>query len=463
MSNELIAKQIIEALGGESNIDSVSHCATRLRVMIRDKEKINEKEIEEIEKVKGSFLNSGQFQIILGTGTVNKVYEEVVKLGIATQTTNEQKQSSAKEGNVFQQVIRTFGDVFVPIIPVLVATGLFMGVRGLLTQPQVLHMFGMTPDQISEHFILYSQIMTDTAFIFLPALIAMSAFKVFGGTPMIGLILGLMLVNPVLPNAWGVAGGDVSPIYFFNFIPVVGYQASVIPAFISGFLGAKLEQKTRKHVPEALDLIVTPFITLLIMSALALFVIGPVFRSAENLIISSIIVLLDWPLGIGGAIIGFFHQVIVVAGVHHVFNALEVGLIADLGINAFNPIISAAMAAQGGATLAVGMKTKSTKVKALSFSAFTSVLLGITEPAIFGINLRYVKPFVLGLVGGAIGGFLASLLGLGASGMGITLIPGMLLYLDGQLLTYIFVMLVSIGSGFGLTWLFGFSDDMLAK
>ncbi|WP_346024404.1 PTS transporter subunit EIIC, partial [Alkalibacterium indicireducens] len=260
-----------------------------------------------------------------------------------------------------------------------------------------------------------------------------------------------------------VAGGDAEAIMFFGFIPVVGYQASVIPAFISGFIGAKLEQKVRKFVPDTLDLIVTPFLVLSVMSILALFVIGPVFRSVEGGIVAAILALLEWPLGIGGALIGFFHQIIVVTGVHHVFNALEVGLLADTGVNVFNPIISAAMAAQGGAALAVGLKTKSKKLKALSVSSFISVLLGITEPAIFGVNLRYVKPFVLGLIGGAIGGLLAALFGLQATGIGITLIPGMLLYLDGQLFLYILVMLISIASGFILTWLFGYSDKMLNK
>jgi len=460
MTNESIAKEIIEALGGLENIESVAHCATRLRVIVKEQEQVNQKAVEEIEIVKGSFFNSGQLQIILGTGTVNKIYEGVVKLGAPTHAKLDQLNATKREGNPFKRLIRAFGDVFVPIVPVLVATGLFMGFRGAMIQPEILNFYGLTLDQIPSNFLIYIEILTDTAFIFLPALIAMSAFKIFGGTPMIGLILGLMLVSPSLPNAWKVAGGDVEPIIFFNMIPVVGYQASVIPAFIAGILGAKFEQKVRTLVPETLDLILTPFITLLIMSTLALFVIGPIFRSVEGGIIIAVTTLLAWPLGIGGALIGFFHQLVVVTGVHHVLGALEMALLSDTGANAFNAIISCAMAAQGGATLAVGVKTKSKRIKALSFSSFLSVLLGITEPAIFGINLRYIKPFILGLVGGAIGGLFAALLGLQGTGMGITLLPGMLLYLNGQLLKYIFVTLVSIGAGFVLTWSFGYSDKM---
>lgn len=460
MTHKEIAQQLIEALGTISNIQSVTHCATRLRVIVKDKSKVMESTIENIDKVQGVFFNAGQFQIIFGTGLVNKVYEEVVQLGAPTQSTEEHKSTAAAQGNRVQRIVRTFGDVFVPIIPVLVATGLFMGVRGLLTQPQILSVFGLEPYQVSANFILFTQILTDTAFIFLPALISMSAFKIFGGTPMIGLVLGLMLVSPALPNAWVVAGGDISPIYFFGFIPVVGYQASVIPAFISGFLGAKLERRIRKVVPNALDLIITPFATLLIMIFVALFFIGPIFRSVEGIIVAAVTALLQWPLGIGGALVGFFHQVIVVTGVHHVFNALEVGLLANQGFNIFNPVIAAAMAAQGGAALAVGLKTKSKKLKALSVSSFTAVMLGITEPAIFGINLRYIKPFIFGLIGGAFGGLLASLFGLQASGMGITLVPGILLYLGRQLPIYLLVMIISIATGFVLTWLFGYNDAM---
>uniref|UniRef100_UPI0035A04BE0 PTS transporter subunit EIIB n=1 Tax=Jeotgalibaca porci TaxID=1868793 RepID=UPI0035A04BE0 len=201
MENREIAKEVIQAIGGEENIASVSHCATRLRVMINDEKLIDKDRVENIDKVKGAFFNSGQYQIIFGTGTVNKIYDEVAKLGVAEVSRSEQKQV-VQEGNFLKRAIRTFGDVFVPIIPVLVATGLFMGLRGLLTQPQILDIFGMTPDSINENFLLYTQVLTDTAFAFLPALVAWSTFKVFGGSPVIGIVLGLMLVNPSLPNAY---------------------------------------------------------------------------------------------------------------------------------------------------------------------------------------------------------------------------------------------------------------------
>jgi PTS system sucrose-specific IIC component len=456
--NRNIAIEVIEAVGGEENIQSVAHCATRLRIIVNDKEKINQEKVENINKVKGAFFNSGQYQIIFGTGTVNKIYEEVSNLGLSTMAASDQKKEAVKSGSTFQRAIRTFGDVFVPIIPVLVATGLFMGLRGLVMQEQILALFGMTPDDVSQNFILFTQVLTDTAFIFLPALVAWSTFRVFGGTPIIGLVLGLMLVSPSLPNAWAVAGGDVTPIYFFGFIPVVGYQASVLPAFIAGILGAKLERGIRKRVPEALDLIITPFLTLLLMITFSLLVIGPIFHTVENGILSAATTVLSWPFGISGIIIGGLNQLIVITGVHHVFNMLEIQLLAQFQNNPYNAIVTCAVAAQGGATLAVAMKTKSAKLKALSFPSALSAFLGITEPAIFGVNLRYGKPFIMGLIGGAAGGFVASLLQLKATGMAVTVIPGTLLYLNGQILPYILVNLIAIATAFVLTWMFGFSD-----
>ena len=453
MTNTEIAKKVIEALGGRENVNSVAHCATRLRVMVKDEAKINKDAIENLEKVQGAFFNSGQYQIIFGTGTVNKMYDEVVALGLPTSTKSEMKAEAAKQGNWFQRAIRTFGDVFVPIIPVIVATGLFMGVRGLLTA------LGMT---LPEDVTTYTQILTDTAFIILPGLVVWSTFRVFGGNPAVGIVLGMMLVSGSLPNAWAVAsGGEVTAMQFFGFIPVVGLQGSVLPAFIIGVVGAKFEKAVRKVVPDVLDLLVTPFVTLLVMSILGLFVIGPVFHVVENYILLGTKALLNLPFGLGGFLIGGVHQLIVVSGVHHIFNLLEVQLLAADHANPFNAIITAAMTAQGAATVAVGVKTKNPKLKTLAFPAALSAFLGITEPAIFGVNLRYRKPFFLSLIAGAVGGGLASILGLAGTGNGITIIPGTMLYIgNGQLLQYLLMVAVSFALGFALTYMFGYEDEV---
>ncbi|MGQ7549640.1 sucrose-specific PTS transporter subunit IIBC [Streptococcus suis] len=452
MNNTEIAKKVIDALGGRENVRSVAHCATRLRVMVVDEGKIDKDTVEDIEKVQGAFFNSGQYQIIFGTGTVNKIYDEVVALGLPTATTGEQKAEAAKQGNAFQRAIRTFGDVFVPIIPAIVATGLFMGLRGLL---------GALGYTLPEDLNVYSQILTDTAFIVLPALVVWSTFRVFGGNQTIGIVLGMMLIAGQLPNAWVVAsGGDVKPTIFFGFIPVVGLQGSVLPAFIIGLIGAKFEKAVRKVVPEVLDLLVTPFVTLFVMSILGLFVIGPVFHVVENYILAGTQAILNLPMGLGGLLIGGVHQVIVVSGVHHIFNFLEAQLVANTGANPFNAIITAAMTAQGAATVAVGVKTKNPKLKALAFPAALSAFLGITEPAIFGVNLRFRKPFLLSLIAGAIGGAFASILGLAGNGMGVTIIPGATLYVgNGQLFQYILMVVVSFALGFALTYLFGYEDE----
>ncbi|VGV74238.1 PTS system sucrose-specific transporter subunit IIA [Streptococcus pyogenes] len=457
MDNRQIAAEVIEALGGRENVRSVAHCATRLRVMVYDEGKIDKEKAEAIDKVKGAFFNSGQYQMIFGTGTVNNIYDEVVALGLPTSSTSEQKAEAGKQGNIFQRAIRTFGDVFVPIIPAIVATGLFMGVRGLVTQPAIMDLFGV--HEYGENFLMYTRILTDTAFVYLPALVAWSAFRVFGGNPIIGIVLGLMLVSNELPNAWVVAsGGDVKPLTFFGFVPVVGYQGTVLPAFFVGLVGAKLEKWLHKKVPEALDLLVTPFLTFAIMSILGLFVIGPVFHSLENLVLAGTQAVLHLPFGIAGLIVGGIQQLIVVTGIHHIFNFLEAQLIANTGKDPFNAYLTAATAAQAGATLAVAVKTKSTKLKGLAFPSTLSALLGITEPAIFGVNLRYPKVFVSGLIGGALGGWVAGLFGIAGTGFGITVLPGTLLYLNGQLLQYLVTMLVGLGVAFGIAYTWGYQD-----
>ena len=355
MDYKKAAEGAIRAAGGRENISSVAHCATRLRIEVYDKDKINMDLANDLEGAKGAMFNEGQLQIIFGTGTVNKVYDayESLEKDLPDDFSKIHDKAVANKAknqkNPLKRAIKTFGDVFVPIIPVLVATGLFMGLRGLLTQEEVLRVFSMTPDDISQNFLMWTQILTDTAFAFLPALVAWSAFKVFGGSPVIGIVLGLMLVHPNLPNAYQVASGDASPIIMFGFIPVVGYQGTVLPAFISGLIGAKLERNLRKVIPDSLDLLLTPFLVLAIMSVLSLFAIGPVFHQLEVVVLEATKWALGLPFGIAGILIGGLQQLIVVTGIHHIFNFLEVQLLADNGRNAFNALLSAATAGQAGA------------------------------------------------------------------------------------------------------------------
>lgn len=461
MSDKELAKRIIEEVGGKKNIISVQHCATRLRIIVNKKDAINVKNIENLDKVKGSFFNSGQYQIILGTGLVNRVYAEVVGI-IGDEVADKTVADNAKKdaGNALQRGIRIFSDVFVPIIPVLVATGLFMGLRGLLTQEVVLNLFGASSDSIPTQLIVFTEVLTDTAFAFLPALVCWSTFKNFGGSPVIGIVLGLMLVSPSLPNAYEVGQQTADPLVFFNFIKVSGYQGSVLPAFITGLLTVQVEKKLRKIVPDAIDLIVTPFLTLLVGVMLALFVCGPILHYVEVVVLAIVEKLIFLPFGIGGLLYGSFGQLLAIFGVHHILNFLEISMLAQDGWNYLNPIGTCGNVAQAGAVLAVGLKAVSIKTKQIAYPSSLSALLGITEPAVFGINLKYVKPYIMSMIGGGVGGFLASIFNMKATGMGITGIPGTLLYLNEQLPLYILVNVVAFSVAFGLTWFFGFNKNM---
>lgn len=278
----------------------------------------------------------------------------------------------------------------------------------------------------------------------------------FGGTPVIGIVIGLMLVSPSLPNAYAVAAGTATPINLTILglnIPVVGYQGSVLPALVLGIIAAKTQKALKKVVPDVLDLIVTPFITLLFSMVLGLLIVGPIMHNAEQLIFGAIKGFMGLPFGLGGLVVGGVHQLIVVTGVHHALNALEVELLSSTGKDAFNAMITCGIVAQGAAALAVAFKTKDKKKRSLYISSAIPAFLGITEPAIFGVNLRFIKPFIFGCAGGAVGGMLSGILHLAGTGMGITALPGMLLYVN-NLGSYILVNVVAIAVAFCLTLFF---------
>lgn len=456
MNDQELAKQIVKHVGGKQNISQVRHCATRLRLIVKNKDLIETDQIENLDSVKGSFFNSGQYQIILGTGLVNRIYDETLKI------VGEENNDNAEEvvyGNKFQRAIRMFSDVFVPIIPVLVATGLFMGLRGLLTQEAILKIFGLTPKSIPSNLLLFTQILTDTAFAFLPALVCWSTFKNFGGSPVIGIVLGLMLVNPALPSAYDVGSGAAKPLMFFGFLKVSGYQGSVLPAFVTGIVGAHFEKWLRHHIPDAIDLIITPFLTLLVSILLALFGIGPLLHSVETFVLWLVENILFLPMGIGGFLYGCFGQLLGIFGIHHILNFLEISMLAKDGWNYLNPIGTCGNVAQAGAVLAVAIKIHNNKTKQVAYPSALSALLGITEPAVFGVNLRLVKPFIAAMIGGGVGGFFASIFHLKATGMSITGIPGTLLYLNSQLPIYILVNVIAFAVAFAITWFFGVKNE----
>nr|WP_314460817.1 PTS transporter subunit EIIC [uncultured Clostridium sp.] len=443
------AEAILAHIGGKENILNAEHCATRLRLVLKDSTKFDKKEIESIDGVKGSFLASGQHQIVLGTGFVNKVYGEFIEITkLDSASMMSKSEAVAVNLNVFQKASRMLGDVFLPIIPILVATGLFMGLRSLITNLGV---------ELDPTFMALSQVLIDTAFAFLPALVTYSVMKRSGASPALGIVIGLMLVAPQLPNANQVAAGKIEPIYLglagLN-IPIIGYQGSVLPALILGVIAAKIEKWLRKAVPDVLDLIVTPFVTLLSSMVIGLVVIGPVMHLVEKGLVEAISLLMNIPFGIGGFIVGALQQAVVITGLHHTFKALEIELLANTGANPFNALVCGAIVAQGAAGIAAALKTKDKKQKSLYLSSVVPAFLGITEPLIFGGNLPRLIPFVCGCIGGGFAGLYASITGLAATGMSITAIPGILLYLNGQLLNYLIACGIGFAVAFILTYLY---------
>lgn len=444
------AQEVIKHIGGKENIVSVAHCATRLRLVIADNSKMDAAAIENVDGVKGVFEASGQIQIIFGTGTVNKVYDEFIDIaGITGGTKEDVKQAAAAKQNIFKRAIKTLGDIFVPIIPAIVASGLLMGLlEGLCN---------VWPQMAESGTYTIIHLFSNAAFVYLPILIAISAAKVFGGNQFLGAVIGMIMIHSDLINAWSVSGMDKADIptasawFGLYDINLVGYQGHVIPVVIAVWLMSVIEKKLHKIVPEIIDLFVTPLVTVLVTGYVTLTIIGPIFSTLENYVLAGAQHLIALPFGIGAAICGAFYAPTVVAGLHHMYNAIEIGLISQTGWNTWMPIATAANVAQGAAALAVAVKTKNNKTKSMALPASLSAFLGITEPAIFGVNVRFMKPFVAGCIGGAAGALVAGIFGIGATAYGITGIFGFLITTH-YTVQYAIEMIVAAGVAFAISW-----------
>lgn len=459
------AEEIIRIVG-KDNIVSATHCATRLRLIVKDKEAIDVKKLEKLPLVKGTFFNAGQFQIILGTGIVNKVYEEIENLGLKTLSKKEQDEAIKNQQKGVKRLMRVLGDIFIPIIPVIAATGLFLGLKGCVFNDNVLGLFGASTDMIPDYIVTLVNVLTETAFSFLPAIICWSAFKVFGGTPVIGMVLGLMLVSPILPNAYSVANPDsgISAIMAFGKIPIVGCQGSVLTAIITALIGAKLEKKLRKIMPNALDLIMTPFVVMLVTFLIVILCVGPVMHVVELKLVSIVEALVHLPFGIGGFIIGATYPLLVITGLHHTYTMIETSLLANTG---FNPVITLCAMygfANVGTCLAFFVKSKNTTVRQTSIGAMLSQLFGISEPVLFGIQLRYnLKPLIIMLFTSGLGAASLSLLNIQSNSYGLAVIPSYLMYIyEGrQFLWYLIISICSVALCFVLTYLFGVPEEAM--
>ena len=414
------AAQILDAIGGKDNLASAAHCATRLRLVIADNEKVKKSVLENIDGVKGVFEAQGQLQIIIGTGTVNKVYAEFIKIaGVEAASKDDVKKA-----------------------------GLLCGLLGGLSRA--------FPSMADSQIYKLLDIFSNAALTFLPILIAVSAAKIFGANVYLGAVIGMIMIHPNLINAWSVGDGKDLPTLWSWFgvwdIRATGYQGHVIPVVIAVLLLSVIEKKLHKKVPEMFDLFVTPLVSVLITGFLTMTVIGPVFSQIESWVLSGAQWLISIPFGIGSFLMGAAYAPTVVAGVHHMYNAIELSMIADNGKNIWMPIATAANVAQGAAALAVAIKTKNKKTKSMALPASLSAFMGITEPAIFGVNVRFVKPLIAGMVGGACGAAVASIMNVYATANGVTGIFGFLITTD-SIVGYLLTFVVASAVAFGLSWI----------
>ncbi len=453
------AEEIFSYLGGRENLVSAAHCATRLRLVTVDNSKIDMKALEDVEGVKGVFSSNGQLQLIIGTGTVNKVYDEFLKVtGLTAASKEDVKAAAAAKQPLFKRAIKCLGDIFVPIIPAIVASGFLMGIMEALN---FMVNNGFLNIDTSGSIYVFANLFANTAYVFLPILIAYSAAKAFGGNPYLGAVIGMLMIHPDLQNAWTVATEGVlrtQSVWFGLYeVNLVGYQGSVIPVIIAVWVMCFIEKRLHKIVPAMFDLFVTPLVSVFATGYLTYSIIGPIFSTVEHSIIGGIQSLLALPLGVGSLIMGGLYSTTVVAGIHHMYTVIDVGQLSQYGVTYWLPLASAANMAQGAAALAVALKTRNGKLKSMALPASLSCFMGITEPAIFGVNLRHFKPFVCGAIGGAAGAMYASLVGLGASGTGVTGLFGLLLCLHDPI-NYVLMAAISIAVAFALTWVFGFKD-----
>ena len=457
------AKELLEAVGGSSNIVSAAHCATRMRLVIADDSKVDKDKLENAVGAKGNFQASGQLQVIYGTGTVNKVYDEFIAQGnISAATKAEVKEAAAQNQNKFMAAIKVLSDVFVPIIPAIVASGMLMGIMSAV--PYILP----DVDLSTNVYWKIAGLINACALANLQILIGFSAATVFGGNPYLGASLGALLISSDFINAYSASSAmadgtmitfDVIPgLYSIDWI---GYQGHVIPIIVGVWILCFFEKRLHKVVPEMFDLFLTPLLSVSGAAYITILFIGPIFVWLENNIIGLLMALLSVPLGIGYIIIGLIYSPSVVTGLHQMYTIIDVSLLGQYGVTYWLPIASAANIAQGGACLAVALKTKSVKTKSLAVPSGVSCLLGITEPAIFGVNLPKVKPFVAGMIGSACGAFICFMTHLGATGTGVTGIFGLLLCI-AQPIQYVLMFAVAFGVAFGITTVI-YSDDADAK
>ena len=452
-----ISKKICEYAGGRENMTGVAHCATRLRIVLNSKEPVQIEKIEQVDLVKGVFIAGDQLQIIFGAGLVNDVYDVFAKYtNMENMSLSDVKAQSAGKKNPIQRVIKSLSDVFVDIIPGILAAALFMGLTSVLGQWDVVA-GNATLSGINRLLSLAST----GIFAILPLAICYSATKRYGGKPILGIVVGAIMLDSSLANAYSVGSGTVVPdvIHIFGLpIEMVGFQGGIIIALMMGFVVASLDKFFDRKIPDVIKLLVSPLLTVFTSTVLLFTIVGPAGRALSNLISGSLIWMTNNLGVVGYMIFGGVQQIIVITGLHHIIGAVEAQLIADTGRNFLNPLMSVALMGQGGAVLGyLALNWKDLKAREICIPSFASTLFGISEPAIFGVNLRYKFPLVGGCLGGALAGAYVYFAKLAALGFGTTAVPGIAIAdpSNNGYLNYLIAHLIALGCGFGFTLVIG--------
>ncbi|RKD28767.1 PTS system trehalose-specific EIIBC component [Thermohalobacter berrensis] len=455
------AQQLLEYIGGKENIAAVSHCATRMRFVLNDTDKADVEKIKEIKSVKGTFTQAGQFQVIIGN-EVATFYNDFVEVsGVEGVSKSEAKKAGRQNMNLLQRLISHLGEIFTPLIPAIVVGGLILGFRNVIGDIKLLEDGTKTLVEVSQFWAgVYDflWLIGEAIFFFLPVGITWSISKKMGASQILGIVLGITLVSPQLLNAYAVAGGAEIPVWDFGFAKVqkIGYQAQVIPAILAGFVLANLELKLRKVVPSYISMIVVPFFALVPTVLLAHVVLGPIGWKIGSAISKVVYAGLTSTFGwLFAALFGFTYAPLVITGLHHMTNAIDLQLMSELGGTNLWPMIALSNIAQGSAVLAIiYLNRKDEEEKQISIPAAISCYLGVTEPAMFGINLKYVFPFLAAMIGSATAAVLSVGTGVMANSIGVGGLPGILSIKPQFIINFALAMTIAIVVPFALTIFF---------
>ncbi|WP_413785399.1 PTS system trehalose-specific EIIBC component [Cytobacillus sp. IB215316] len=463
MGEKQQVEQIINAIGGKENIEAATHCVTRLRFALRDDDIVDKEALEKIEIVKGTFLANGQFQVVIGQGLVDKIYKQLVEMAeIGSSTKEEIKTVAEKKLNPIQRMIKTLADIFIPILPAIVTAGLLMGINNILTGPGIFYDEKSLIDVHTQWKDIADiiNLIANTAFVFLPGLIGWSAVKRFGGSPLLGIVLGLMLVHPGLLNAWAygdaLANNEVPYWNLFGLdVAKIGYQGQVLPVLIASFVLAKIELFLNKRIADAFKLLLVAPITLLVTGFLSFIIIGPITFAIGNGITDGLVLVFDKFAALGGLLYGGLYALLVVTGMHHTFLAVDIQLIGSTGGTFLWPILALSNIAQGSAAFAMMVVSKDEKLKGLSLTSGISAFLGITEPAMFGVNIRFKYPFLFAILGSAIAGLFITINAVQAFSIGVGGLPGFLSIVPDKWVSFFIGMAIVLVVPFVLTIVYG--------